>query len=98
MRNAIVAVLCGLAARWCENPDHDGDIARATAIAQAIVSACPLAHADDADARAACADQLTDLALLRDAMAEPFRWGQQSRLWDYDLSHFNTTRFNPRVF
>lgn len=78
--------------------DHAADLARATEVARAIVAACPLARPDDADAQRACAERLTDLAALRDVMAEPFVWGQQTRLWHYDPAEFHTTRFNARVY
>ena len=53
---------------------------------------------DDANARTSCGATLALNADLRDTMNEPFMWGQQSHLWDYEPLDFRTTRFNPLVF
>ena len=96
-RRLVVTLSLALPLGSC-GADHTEDLRRAGEIARAIVAACPLARPDDADAQRTCAARLTDLASLRDAMAEPFVWGQQTRLWHYDPAEFHTTRFNARVF
>ena len=50
-----------------------GDRELATLIAQGLVAACPTGDSADEIARNDCAGKLTDLAVLRDAMREPFR-------------------------
>lgn len=74
------------------------DRALASEIAQAIIAACPPAPPDDETARAACASNLTGLAILRDSMAEPFLWGAQKPGASYRLTESDTTRFNPFVW
>jgi hypothetical protein len=67
-------------------------------IGRGIAQACPLVSPADEDARAVCAAKLTDFALLRDTMAEPFLWGGQRPGKGYRLSDSDTTRFNALVF
>jgi mono/diheme cytochrome c family protein len=70
----------------------------ATSIAKALAAACPIAD-DPADetARNDCAGKLTDLAVLRDAMREPFIWGGQQAGVGYRLDK-STNKFNARVW
>lgn len=91
----------GLALSGCGDeavpaPDPDEDLARE--IAEGIVQACPAAAVDDAAARDACADRLTQLAVLRDAMSEPFFWGAQKADAGYDFAPSGKTHFNPLVW
>jgi mono/diheme cytochrome c family protein len=74
----------------------DDDLA--TAIANGLVAACPLGD-DPANesARNDCAGKLTDLAVLRDAMREPFFWGGQAAGAGYRLDR-STNKFNARVW
>jgi hypothetical protein len=75
-----------------------GDHELATSIAKGLTAACP-AGTDPADqaARNDCAGKLTDLAVLRDAMREPFIWGGQSPGAGYRLD-MSTNKFNARVW
>lgn len=77
--------------RWSA---RDEDVA--TSVARALSIACPLGDdPGDEDARDACAEELTELVALRDAMVEPFIWGGQSRGYAVDEG---TNKFNPRVW
>jgi hypothetical protein len=67
-------------------------------IGKGIAAACPMADPADENARARCAAQLTDFALLRDAMKEPFLWGAQGVGKGYRPSESGTTRFNALVW
>jgi hypothetical protein len=98
LRLARVGFAAATGALSCDFHDYSAQQAQASAVAQAIVTACPTAAPEDEDARRQCSERLGQIAILRDAMREPFRWGQQSRLWNYDLASFNTTRFNPLVW
>jgi hypothetical protein len=95
MLQSTLAVFC-LASLSCGA--DEASLSQAARIGRNIALACPFARPDDLAAQTACAERLTSDAELRDVMAEPFRWGQQSRLWEYDPAQFHTTRFNPRVF
>jgi len=88
---AIAAVCAACTARPA---DHE----LATSIANGLVAACPAGHdpADEA-ARNDCAGKLTDLAVLRDAMREPFIWGGQAAGTGYRLDT-STNKFNARVW
>jgi hypothetical protein len=46
-------------------------------LSRGLPAACPEAPGDDERARAACADALVALPVLRDFMADPFLWGMQ---------------------
>lgn len=81
-----------------DDPSHNGDRELATAIAHAIAAACPLG--DDTSNEAArdeCSNRLTGLAVLRDAMREPFIWGGQASGAGYQLAK-GTNKFNARVW
>ena len=71
-------------------------------IAAGLYTACPPASADDEMARNECSAALTDFALLRDSMVNPFLWGgqQQQDGGVDDGWHLEThvTRFDPRVW
>src|SRR5437764_2755491 len=88
---AMVALIAACAAK---TGDHD----LATSIAKGLVAACPAGSspADEA-ARNDCAGKLTELAVLRDAMREPFIWGGQQPGAGYRLDT-STNKFNARVW
>src|SRR5262245_152404 len=70
----------------------------ATSIANGLATACPLGNAtSDETARNDCAGKLTELAVLRDAMREPFFWGGQAAGAGYRLDK-STNKFNARVW
>jgi hypothetical protein len=93
-RTCMIAIIA-LAAACAANP---GDHELATSIAKGLVAACPAgtSPADEA-ARNDCAGKLTDLAVLRDAMREPFIWGGQTAGAGYRLD-MSTNKFNARVW
>jgi hypothetical protein len=70
----------------------------AMSIAKGLMAACP-AGADPSDeaARNDCAGKLTNLAVLRDVMREPFIWGGQQPGKGYALDA-KTNKFNARVW
>lgn len=74
------------------------DATLAGEIAQGLIAACPAAAPTDEGARAACAQKLTDLHALGDAMGEPFLWGGQSMGAGYRLEKSRTTKFNALVW
>jgi mono/diheme cytochrome c family protein len=74
-----------------------GDRELATSIAKGLAAACPASDAADEIARNDCAGKLTDLAVLRDAMREPFIWGGQAAGAGYRLDT-STNKFNARVW
>jgi hypothetical protein len=86
--------LAALAACTARPADHE----LATSIAKGLVAACPAggSPADEA-ARNDCAGKLTELAVLRDAMREPFIWGGQTAGAGYRLD-MSTNKFNARVW
>jgi hypothetical protein len=67
-------------------------------LGRGIAAACPLAAPNDEEARNLCAARLTDFALLRDTMDEPFAWGGQGAGKGYRLADSDTTRFNALVW
>jgi hypothetical protein len=93
---ARIALLAVLALAACAAKPADRELA--TSIAKALVAACP-SGADPADeaARNDCAGKLTNLAVLRDAMREPFIWGGQQAGKGYALET-KTNKFNARVW
>jgi hypothetical protein len=94
VKTTYLIALVALAA--CDGKAPDQGLA--TAIANGLVAACP-AGADPGDekARNSCADKLTKLAVLRDAMREPFIWGGQVPGKGYALDT-KTNKFNARVW
>jgi hypothetical protein len=87
----MVAVLAACSGRPADNE-------LATSIAKGLVAACP-AGDDPANeaARNDCAAKLTELAVLRDAMREPFFWAAQSAGAGYRVDT-STNKFNARVW
>jgi hypothetical protein len=80
----------------CDSKAPDQGLA--TAIANGLAEACPSgADPGDEAARNRCADRLTNLAVLRDAMREPFIWGGQQPDKGYALDT-KTNKFNARVW
>ena len=95
MRHTYTIALVALIAACAAKP---GDHELAMSIAKGLVAACP-AGSDPADevARNDCAGTLTELAVLRDAMREPFIWGGQTARASYRLDT-STNKFNARVW
>jgi hypothetical protein len=88
--------LCLLIAACDASRPPDDELAMA--IAKGLAEACPLGDApSDEVARNDCAAKLTDLAVLRDAMREPFIWGGQQQGAGYRLEK-GTNKFNARVW
>ncbi|HEY0476364.1 MAG TPA: hypothetical protein VGD37_02520 [Kofleriaceae bacterium] len=80
----------------CTSKPADDELA--TSIAKGLITACPTgADAADETARNDCAGSLTDLAVLRDSMREPFIWGGQAAGAGYRLDT-STNKFNARVW
>src|SRR5262245_20655081 len=86
------------AATACQSADEIDQEQLAREIGRGIAAACPLAAPDDEEARNLCAARLTDYALLRDTMDEPFAWGGQGAGKGYRLADSDTTRFNALVW
>jgi hypothetical protein len=74
------------------------DDARVESVVAGIVAACPVTRADDEAARDDCSEQLGNLEVLREVMAEPFLWGGAAVDGDDSLEGSHTTRFNPFVW
>ncbi|HEY0993890.1 MAG TPA: hypothetical protein VGD80_42835 [Kofleriaceae bacterium] len=91
--NCTIAMMMLCAACTARPADHE----LATSIAKGLMAACPPSDAADEIARNDCAGRLTDLAVLRDAMREPFIWGGQAPGAGYRLDT-STNKFNPRVW
>lgn len=88
---ALVVLIAACGAR----PD---DTELATSIGKGLAGACPLGDAtSDEAARNECASKLTELAVLRDSMREPFLWGGQAAGAGYRLDK-STNKFNARVW
>jgi hypothetical protein len=95
MKRSYTIALVALTAACTARPaDHE----LATSIAKGLLAACPAGSspADEA-ARNDCAGKLTELAVLRDAMREPFIWGGQQPGAGYRLDT-STNKFNARVW
>jgi mono/diheme cytochrome c family protein len=90
-----IAVIAVIAACDDSRP-ADNDVA--VEIAKGLAAACPFGD-DPANesARNDCAGKLTELAVLRDAMREPFIWGGQQAGAGYRLDK-STNKFNARVW
>lgn len=95
MRRALLPLLFVTA---CTTPGFKGtDPELAVALARSLAEACPMAATDDEVARSACAQKLTDLALLRENAQDPFLWGQQEDAGTPMLED-GVTRFAPLVW
>jgi len=94
MKPTYTIALVALAACTARPADHE----LATSIAKGLVAACPAGSSPaDEVARNDCAGKLTELAVLRDAMREPFIWGGQTAGAGYRLD-MSTNKFNARVW
>ena len=90
-----ILLVCLLAA--C-GPAPAPNVALAAAIAHGLAAACPIGGDPASEtARDTCADRLTELGVLRDAMVEPFIWGGQKVGAGYALDR-GTNKFNARVW
>jgi hypothetical protein len=96
MKSACTIALVAVLATCDSTRPTDNHLAMS--IARQLAAACPLGT-DPADevARNDCAGKLTDLAVLRDAMREPFIWGGQAAGAGYRLDK-STNKFNARVW
>jgi hypothetical protein len=96
MKSAYTIAMAAALAACTSSKSVDNNLA--TSIAKALAAACPLGDdpADEA-ARNDCAAKLTELAVLRDAMREPFIWGGQQPGVGYRLDN-STNKFNARVW
>lgn len=101
LRSASLAfvVVSALGITGCtSDPVAVSDEAFADSLAKELIAACPMTGLGDASAREACADNLTKLETLRDAMNEPFFWGSQKPGTGYDYAQSQRTDFNPLVW
>lgn len=97
-RALTLSVTAATALSSCEPAPLTDDQRAIAIVIESMIGACPVARPDDRAAFQRCADNLTNSTALRDMMNDPFLWGQQRRLWNYDLSGYVTTRFSPRIF
>lgn len=67
-------------------------------IADTLVASCPMAGADDEQARAQCAANLSDNKSLGAVMQEPFLWGGQKAGTSYHPQESPMNRFNVYVW
>ena len=96
MKSAYTIVMVAALAACHSSRPADNNLA--TSIARALAAACPIGDdAADEAARNDCAAKLTELAVLRDAMREPFIWGGQQPGVGYRLDT-STNKFNARVW
>src|SRR5215510_8843018 len=96
MKPACTIAIIGFLAACASPKPADNDLAMS--IANGLVAACPQGDStSDEDARNDCAGKLTELAVLRDAMREPFIWGGQAVGAGYRLDK-STNKFNARVW
>jgi hypothetical protein len=98
MKRALVIVVAIAGFVGCPQPTFKGtDAQLADQLAAQLAEACPMASPDDEVERGRCAAALTDLALLRDNMADPFLWGQQPDAGIVQTAD-HVTRFTPLVW
>jgi|SRR5678816_1306596 mono/diheme cytochrome c family protein len=96
MKSSYTIVVVALIAACSASRPPDDELA--TSIANGLAAACPLGSAtSDETARNDCAGKLTELAVLRDTMREPFIWGGQAAGTGYRLDK-STNKFNARVW
>jgi hypothetical protein len=74
------------------------DLTLATRIGKEIVASCPVANVQDKNAYNFCAEQLSQLKVLRDTMSSSFRWGGQKEADNYNIQDSETTTFDPYVW
>jgi hypothetical protein len=80
------------------SPNTINDQALAQQVSDIIIQSCPMSAANDENARALCAANLSDNKFLGSVMAETFQWGGQTTLGDYDFANSNMNRFNVFVW
>jgi hypothetical protein len=95
MKRALVGIVV---LTGCYQPGFKGtDKQLAEALGKELLAACPMAMADDENARSQCAQKLTDSTLLRENLGDPFLWGQAEDAGVPDLQD-SVTRFSPLVW
>lgn len=70
----------------------------ATEVARGIIAACPIADPGDDNARNLCAENLSKLESLRNAVGKEVLWGGQKEPGKYALKENHTTSFDPLVW
>jgi hypothetical protein len=93
----VLAATVGIAG-CSSDPVTVSDETFAESLAKELIAACPTSGQGDSAARKACADNLTKLDSLRDAMNEPFWWGGQKPGTGNDYTLSQRTDFNPLVW
>jgi hypothetical protein len=91
------AAIAGLLMMACGGTEQTAildDAALAQQIADTLVASCPIASADDEQARAQCAANLADNKSLGAVMQEPFLWGGQKAGTSYRLEQSPMGRFD----
>src|SRR4051812_38780684 len=74
------------------------DFTLATQVSDALIASCPIAAADNEDARHMCAARLTDDKFLASVMREPFLWGGQKAGTSFHPEESPMNRFNVLVW
>jgi hypothetical protein len=80
------------------NASGESDQTIATRIVSALTESCPMASADDENARAECGAKLSADKWLGGVMNEPFLWGGQKAGADFHPENSNMNRFNVFVW
>jgi hypothetical protein len=96
--SALLALSLGGCAGPGGGPEVSDDLALAARVTDALVAACPMAPANDENARHLCASRLTDDKLLAGVMQEPFLWGGQKAGASFHLEESNMNKFNVFVW
>jgi hypothetical protein len=95
---ALALLLGGCEGAKVVEQQPNSDMAMATKVSDALMAACPVANADDEDARHLCAARLTDDKYLPSVMREPFLWGGQKAGASYHPEESPLTRFSVFVW
>jgi hypothetical protein len=93
------AVLCAVGG--CDGSSANApasDAALARQVAEALVSACPMAAPSDEAARLDCSAKLSEDKFLGGVMREPFLWGGQKAGTSFHPEESNMNRFNVYVW
>ena len=102
IKNVLGVVVLGSLVGGCAGTDRvpsataDRDLAQQ--IAETLIAACPMASANDEQARAQCAANLSDNKALAAVMKNPFLWGGQKAGTSYHLEESNMNWFNTFVW
>jgi hypothetical protein len=102
IKNVLGVVVLGSLVGGCAGTDRvpsataDRDLAQQ--IAETLIAACPMASANDEQARAQCAANLSDNKALAAVMKNPFLWGGQKAGTSYHLEESNMNWFNTFVY